>query len=55
MSDLHVHPAGDTIGHEMTDDCPCGPEQQPAETEGGLRWLAVHHSLDGREQREASP
>jgi hypothetical protein len=48
VTTLHVHPLGDVIAHEMSDDCPCVPEQRPVT--GG--WLAVHHSLDGRETGE---
>lgn len=46
---LHVIPVGDLVAHETTDDCPCGPTQQLNEHGN---WIAVHHSLDGREHRE---
>jgi hypothetical protein len=53
---LHVRPLGDFIEHELTDDCPCGPEQQPVKAgDGSVGWLVVHHSLDGREQAEGGP
>jgi hypothetical protein len=53
---LHVRPRGDLIVHELTDDCPCGPEQRPVKGEdGSVGWLVVHHSLDGREQAEGGP
>jgi hypothetical protein len=52
-STIHVHPPGDLIEHEITDGCPCGPRQQPVKShDGSVGWLVVHHSLDGREERE---
>ena len=52
--ELHIHPVGDLIEHEVTDDCPCGPETQPVKRDdGSVGWLVVHNSLDGREKREA--
>lgn len=53
--DLHVYPLDDLIAHTLDDECPCGPEDRPVERkDGSIGWLAVHHSLDGREQREQS-
>lgn len=53
MSDAHVIPLGDLIDHDTVGDCPCGPTDTPVETgDGGIRFLAVHHSLDGRELSE---
>lgn len=50
--DFHVVPVGDAIEH-LPDGCACGPRVEPVESEdGGIAWLAVHHSLDGREQHE---
>jgi hypothetical protein len=50
---LHVHPVGDLIEHEISEDCLCGPRVQPVVREdGSIGWLIVHHSLDGREIRE---
>jgi hypothetical protein len=50
---LHVHPLGDLIEHELTDDCVCGPEQRPGKrADGSVGWLVIHHSLDGREKTE---
>ena len=50
---LHVVPVGDLIEHATTDECPCGPRGQSAKRDdGSVRWLIVHHSLDGREQSE---
>jgi hypothetical protein len=54
MSDtVHIHPLDDQLGHQMDDDCPCGPRQEPVRShDGSIGWLVVHHSLDGREGRE---
>lgn len=56
---LHAHPLNDLIAHDTSTedaDCPCGPTVRPVEQDGGgYGWLIVHHSLDGREQREAAP
>lgn len=50
---LHVHPLDDLIEHTLDDECPCIPEDRPVEREdGSVGWLAVHHSLDGRERYE---
>lgn len=51
----HVIPIGDLIEHETgTDDgCPCGPAVEPVELDcGGVGWVIIHHSLDGRELNE---
>ena len=57
MSTVHVLPVGDLIEHEGTgDDCPCGVTIEPVPAaDGSMGWVIVHHSLDGREQREATP
>ena len=53
MREVHVHPAGDLIEHELTGECPCGPESRREELEDGQDgWLIIHHSLDGREEEE---
>lgn len=52
MTDLHVVPIGNLIEHDTGVDssCVCMPTDTPVEQEDGtIRWLAVHHSLDGRE------
>ncbi|MGW7359455.1 hypothetical protein ACWGI0_23185 [Streptomyces sp. NPDC054802] len=52
MTDLHVVPVDDLIAHDTTADgtCACGPTDTPVkQDDGSIRWLAVHHSLDGRE------
>jgi hypothetical protein len=51
----HVVPVGDTIAHELSDECVCGPDQELVEDDaGGYEWLLTHHSLDGRERAEQS-
>lgn len=55
MTALHVVPVGDLVDHVLTGDCPCGPSDKPVERDdGSVGWLAVHHSLDGRELHEAA-
>lgn len=53
---LHVVPVDDLIDHDSSTDepdCICGPEVEPVERDdGSIRWLIVHHSLDGRERFE---
>lgn len=50
---VHVMPHADVIGHEVTEDCPCGPFAELCETaDGPDGWIYVHHSLDGRELHE---
>ncbi len=40
-------------GENVDEDCICGPTWTPVELDDGeLTWCLVHHSLDGREQRE---
>jgi hypothetical protein len=54
MKAVHVHPVDDLIEHELTDECPCGPESRREVLEDGSDgWLVVHHSLDGREKTES--
>lgn len=49
----HVVPRDDLVAHELVDDCPCGPGQQPVPCRGGVvAWVVVHNSLDGREAEE---
>lgn len=55
MSDTwHVYPVNDLIEHDdTTDSCVCIPDQRPVKRDdGSIGWIAVHHSLDGREARE---
>lgn len=53
MADLHVHPVNDLIEHVLDDTCPCGPRDEPVQRDdGSMGWIAVHHSLDGRERGE---
>ncbi|MGL5908957.1 MAG: hypothetical protein ACRCZP_03080 [Phycicoccus sp.] len=51
---VDVMPRGDLIEHEPGDDCVCVPAALPVSSDHGahLGWVHVHHSLDGREQRE---
>jgi len=53
---VHVLPVGDLIEHDSDgDDCPCGPTTEPVpDGDGAIGWLITHHSLDGREKREAA-
>ena len=52
---IHVVPIGDVIEHP-DDDCPCGPSYEYVDPDTGATYpdgpLVVHHSLDGRENRE---
>ena len=53
---LHIVPLGDVVERATTDDCVCGPTDQPVKQEdGSVRWLVVHHSADGSEAFEADP
>lgn len=49
---MHVVPVADTVAHEMSTRCVCGPQwkAQWCENCGGVHWLFVHHSADGREE-----
>lgn len=53
---FHVVPVNDLVEHDTNTseaDCICGPEIEAVETDqGGINWMIVHHSLDGREHRE---
>lgn len=54
---MHVVPVGDLIEHDTSgeEDCVCGPRTRPVEQDaGGMGWVIVHNSLDGREQHEGS-
>ena len=49
---VHVVPVNDLVDHAVDEDCVCGPTLEPVEREdGSFGWVAVHHSLDGRELR----
>lgn len=55
MTAVHVMPRGDRVEHEATDDCVCGPTPDPVSLSGGgVGWVMVHHSLDGREREETT-
>lgn len=49
---MHVVPVADTVAHEVSTRCVCGPKwkAQWCENCGGVHWLFVHHSADGREE-----
>lgn len=50
---VHVLPVGDDVEHG-DEDCVCGPDSEPVKCDdGSVGWVIVHHSLDGREAREA--
>jgi hypothetical protein len=51
---VHVYPLGDLVEHTTDGSpCPCGPRDEPVERDdGSVGWVAVHHSLDGRELYE---
>ena len=52
MSEAHVVPLNDLIEHTSDDECACGPEARPMpQADGSMKWLMIHHSLDGRELR----
>lgn len=57
VSVVHTYPLGDLIEHEVDgDSCPCGPTVEPVfRDDGSNGWHVLHHSLDGREFREAAP
>ena len=56
MNTVHVAPVADLVEHDTdTDDatCVCGPTVEPVpRADGSMGWLAIHHSLDGREKNE---
>lgn len=54
MTERHVMPTADLIGHQASEDCTCGPTPELVKHEDGTDagWIYIHHSLNGREQRE---
>jgi hypothetical protein len=56
MTTIHMYPENDHIVHDTDgDDCLCGPTSEAVpRDDGSFGWLAIHHSLDGREAREAA-
>lgn len=51
----HTRPLRDAIEHDVEDDsdCICGPTYELlVAADGSDAWLAIHHSLDGRERDE---
>lgn len=56
MTSLHVTPENDLVSHQLNDECVCGPRVEWFDPDTGEAYdgsLVVHHSLDGREHREA--
>ncbi|MGW3821812.1 hypothetical protein ACWEAF_05755 [Streptomyces sp. NPDC005071] len=50
MADLHVVPIGDLVEHDTVGECVCVPTDRLVKADdGSIGWIAVHHSLDGRE------
>lgn len=50
---VHAVPRGDLVQHEVTETCVCGPTVEPVKREdGAVGWVAIHHSIDGREANE---
>lgn len=55
VSDTEVHavPLDDTIVHEFSPGCPCGPGARVIPRAGRPDgWVYTHHSVDGREFNE---
>lgn len=51
--EIHVVPNGDLIEHPTDPSCTCGPRCEPVPRgDGTIRWVYIHHSLDGRELHE---
>ncbi|WP_206155812.1 hypothetical protein [Cellulomonas taurus] len=51
--EVHVLPVNDTVAHEHTDACVCGPTTEPVpRPDGSFGWLITHDALDGREHAE---
>lgn len=52
----HLRPLADLVEHTVDVDCVCGlrAEPVPSDDMGGLGWVYVHASLDGREFAEGS-
>lgn len=51
MADLHIVPVGDLIEHDTDGECACGTTDRAVKRDdGSVGWIAVHHSLDGRER-----
>jgi len=55
MVTVHTYPVADLVEHDTDGgDCICGPTTEPIErNDGSIGWHVLHHSLDGRESREA--
>jgi hypothetical protein len=51
-TEVHVRPRNDLIWHPATTECPCGPSQHYVDMDGDVRWIVIHHALDGRPHEE---
>jgi hypothetical protein len=52
-NEAHIIPTGDIIDHTLTDECVCGPRNEPVRRgDGSYGWLVAHSSIDGREFTE---
>lgn len=50
---LEARTQADLLGHEVSEDCVCGPTPIPVtRDDGSVGWVHVHHSLDNREATE---
>lgn len=54
---VHVYPSADLVEHDTESlECVCGPDLEYVDPKTGSTYpsgpLVVHHSLDGREERE---
>lgn len=48
VAEVHVVPTGDWVGHDLEEECVCGPYHEVCPTPEGDKWLVLHHALDGR-------
>ena len=53
---VHTMPVADLVEHEVSHTCICRPSWVAVWNQAvqSVVWQFVHHSLDGRERREAS-
>lgn len=52
QTEVHVRPRNDHIWHQADEDCPCGPTYTYVDLDTPIRWIAIHHALDGRRGNE---
>lgn len=55
MTTVHTCPVNDIVEHDTDGgECICGPTTEAVfRNDGTNGWQVIHHSLDGRERREA--